>query len=409
MPSFHRIQYAPWLSAGKSWLCVLGWLTVSAHALAAAKDLQPASDSQVIETLAPRSTSAASAATTAAAKDPQAAASQAAEVARQWINQSRQSGDPRYLGRAQGVLAPWWDKADAPPELAILQATVQQSRHEFDAARNTLAAALARDPSQSQGWLTLATLERLAGRYAAASAACERIVQPPAVLTRALQPQTALYRQACLLETRSLQGQQDQARDAWLLAIGQSKDAALQSWLLSLLAESEERAGRTDAAIGYYKDSLARAPDGYTALALADALLRTGKPAAALAVLAQQNATDAVLLRRAYAYKRLGDARWQALLADLQERFAQLNARGDNPALHAREAAQAALWLEGNPAKALQAAELNLTLQKEPLDWALALQSAAAAKQSAKLAALRQQLAATGLKDVRLLADQKAQ
>jgi tetratricopeptide (TPR) repeat protein len=399
MPSFHRIQHATLPSAGKNWLFALCWLAISAQAMAAALDLQPKSDSQVIETLAPRTNNAVSAASTVAAKDPQAVVSQAAQAARQWINQTRQSGDPRYLGRAQGVLAPWWDKADAPPELAILQATVQQSRHEFDAARITLAAALARDPSQSQGWLTLATLERLAGRYAAASAACERIAQP----------QAALYRQACLLETRSLQGQQSQARDAWLLAIGQSKDAALQSWLLSLLAESEERAGRTDAAIGYYKQSLARAPDGYTALALADALLRTGKPAAAIEVLAQQNATDAVLLRRAYAYKLIGDARWKSLLRDLQERFAELNARGDDPALHARESAQAALWLEGDAAKALQAAELNLTLQKEPLDWALALQSAAAAKQSAKLAALRQQLAATGLKDVRLLSDQTTQ
>lgn len=371
-------------------LCALLLATVPA-AHAAPQDIQPRSDAQVIETLAPRATSPV--APGGQPQTPEAAALQA----RQWISQSRQSGDPRYLGRAQGVLATWWDKADAPPELAVLQATVQQSRHEFDAARKVLTQALQRDPGLAQGWLTLATLERVAGRYSAAQTACEKIDAT----------QAALYRQACLLETISLQGQQDTARAAFAQAIAQSRDAATQAWLLSLLAESEERAGRDESALMHYRDSLARSPDGYTALALADALLRTNKPAAALEALQRQTPSDAVLLRRAYAHKALGDARWKALQAELAERFAALDARGDDPALHARERAQAALWLEGNAAKAWAAAQANLQLQKEPLDWWLALQSATLAKQTSALVQLRQQLAASGLKDARLAAWQK--
>jgi hypothetical protein len=77
-------------------------------------------------------------------------------------------------------------------------------------------------------------------------------------------------------------------------------------------------------------------------------------------------------------------------------------ALGDDMALHAREAALAALWLDVNPAKAWPPAEANLNLQKEPLDWWLALQSADAAGKAAELQRLKTQLAASGLKDARL-------
>jgi hypothetical protein len=91
------------------------------------------------------------------------------------------------------------------------------------------------------------------------------------------------------------------------------------------------------------------------------------------------------------------------LSTELQARFAALDQRGDDPATHARERALAYLWLDADAAKALQSAKLNLTLQKEPLDWWLALQSAQRAGQTAELARLRGELAATGLRDARLV------
>ena len=100
----------------------------------------------------------------------------AAQLARQDISVARQTGDTRYWGRAQAALAHWWDRADAPVELAVLQATVQGGRHEFAASRAVLATALARTPSYAQGWLNLASLERLSARYAESLAACEAVV-----------------------------------------------------------------------------------------------------------------------------------------------------------------------------------------------------------------------------------------
>jgi hypothetical protein len=353
---------------------------ISSAGYAAGRDWQPTSDSQVVETLPARVRTSVS--------TPQAAAL----AARQAITLARQTADTRYLGRAQSSLARWWGKADAPVELAVLQATVHQSRHEFSAARAVLVQALQREPQHAQGRLTLATLDRLEGNYPAAIAACARVIQAGA----------ALHGGACHNETISLQGQHDQARSGLNALLRQAPDVEIQAWLRSLIAESEERAGKDAAALASYKASLTLAPDGYTTLAAADLLLRTDQAGAALKLLADQPTSDAVLLRRAYGMKLLKDPQWQAVATELRARFAALELRGDDPATHARERALAYLWLDADAAKAWQSARLNLTLQKEPLDWWLALQSAHLAGQTSELARLRDELAATGLQDARL-------
>ncbi|PTT40759.1 hypothetical protein DBR23_07635, partial [Acidovorax sp. HMWF018] len=170
----------------------------------------------------------------------------------------------------------------------------------------------------------------------------------------------------------------------------------------SLLAESEERAGRDDAADEAYRRSLADAPDGYTALAYADQLLRRNRASAALEVLRHQPDSDSVLLRRAQALRLMGDAAWQPLVRDLEARFAAIAARGEGLDAHARERALMALWLQGQPAAAWKAARTNLALQKEPLDWWLALQTSEQSGDAAAHQAVRQALQQAGLQDLRL-------
>src|ERR1700728_2858254 len=67
----------------------------------------------------------------------------AGALAQVYIQQSRLTGDLRYLGYAEAVLTPWVRKSPAVPAALVLQATVQQSRHEFSAALSTLDRALA--------------------------------------------------------------------------------------------------------------------------------------------------------------------------------------------------------------------------------------------------------------------------
>ena len=360
-------------------LCLVFWAGTAMAAFP--QDLTPGLDAEVVERLPER--------VSAAPATPQAAAT----TAQRWITLSRETADPRYLGRAQAALARWWGQADAPADLLVLQATVEQGRHEFSAARATLERALQTNPAQVQGWLTLATLERVAARYEAAEAACHNVARHGA----------ALYATACLLETRSLKGQHDAARNGFTALRQQvAGDAARRAWIGSLLAESEERAGRDDAADAAYRRSLADAPDGYTALAYADQLLRRNRASAALEVLRHQPDSDSVLLRRAQALRLTGDAAWQPLARDLEARFAAIAARGEGLDAHARERALLALWLQGQPAAAWKAARTNLSLQKEPLDWWLALQTSEQSGDAAAHQAVRQALQQAGLQDLRL-------
>ena len=384
MTNFSR--WTPWIAL------LLATVQLSAMAVTA---IQPSRDDEVLEVL-PEVTRSRPSRAAAAAKvvDPAAAALQA----RKDISIARQTGDTRYWGRAQAVLAPWWDRPDAPADLAILQATVQQGRHEFGASRKVLAQALARVPGNAQGWLNLAALERLSARYAEALAACDAVA-------RAGQ---AMYAVACQLETQSLQGQHQSAVQGLQALVAQPMDSSQRSWLLSLLAESQERWGRDRAAADAYTRSLALDPDLYTSIAYSDLLLRTGKTSAALQTLAALPETDAVLLRRAAAWRRLGDARWTGARTMLQERAAELERRGDDPALHGRELALAALWLDDDAPRALALARRNLLLQREPLDWWVAMQSARQAKDVSALAELENAIQAAGLQDVRLASSQPA-
>ena len=86
----------------------------------------------------------------------------------------------------------------------------------------------------------------------------------------------------------------------------------------------------------------------------------------------------------------------------LQERTAELKRRGDDPALHGRELALIALWLEDNPKAALAFARQNLVLQREPVDWWVALQSAKRVNDDAAMSELKAALRQTGLQDARL-------
>ena len=366
----------------------------------AATALVPANDSEVLEVLPaitrvrPASPASAARSTAPASANSGTSASTASTQARQYISVARQTGDTRYWGRAQAALLPWWDRADAPSDIAVLQATVQQGRHEFEASRKVLAAALARAPDHAQGWLNLAALERLQARYAASLSACDAVARAGQML----------YAQACRLETQSLQGQHQSAAKGLQTLIAQTQDAGQQGWLYSVLAESQERAGQDQSATAAFQRSLKLEADLYTAIAYSDLLLRTGKPSQALAALAALPETDAVVLRRATAWKRLGDARWRAARAQLKDYSAELVRRGDDPALHGRELALAALWLDGDGPAALALARRNLQLQREPVDWWVALQSAQLAKDAPALAEIRASLAAAGLQDTRLAA-----
>lgn len=317
-------------------------------------------------------------------------------LARRYLDEARQQGDPRYAGLAFAVLASWPTPAIAPDEVLLLQATLQQFVHDFEPAAVNLQRLVKRSPGNAQGWLTLATVRRVQGRYAESDLACAGLFAIGAG------PST-VYAKACQAENDSLRGEFQRARESvGGLLRSSSLAAPARNWLLTTLAESEARAGRAAQAEVAYKQAQAAQADPYTALSYADFLLDEKRPAEALVQLKAQTRTDAVLLRLAIAGTLAEAARARRDVAELRERMAVSNQRPDARTTHAREGAMFALWIDKSPRRALTLARENVKHQREPLDILVLAQAAAACQDAAALHEVAAMTEAMGLRDKRI-------
>lgn len=317
----------------------------------------------------------------------------AARLARLDIEEGRARGDPRYLGRAQAALAPWWDQASPPPGVRLLRATILQGRHEFAAALADLDAAVREDPGDAQAWLTRAVVLGVQGRHQEAARSCAPLAALAGPLTAAV----------CEAQVKSLAGH---SQEAYALLAGELARGSVapeaQAWALSTLAEAAARAGDTARAEKLFARTLALDPrDAYTRAAFADLLLDLGRPAEAAALVKEHGEDDNQLLRRVLAETALGSPGAPALASELSARFAASRLRGDG--LHAREEARFALHVEKAPDRALALARAAWQVQREPWDVRLLLETALAAGQPEAAAPALEFLQATGCEDPALV------
>ena len=319
----------------------------------------------------------------------------AVRVARRELDRARLTGDPRFAGLALSALRPWPDAAKAPAEVLLMRATLQQYLHDFDASVASLRLLLARpgEAGRAQAWLTLATVLRVQGRYAESDEACRGLAAAGADLHSA----------ACLAENAALRGEVAAARrsfEALLARPGLPRQT--QGWLLTSLAELEQRDRRSAAADAAWRRVLALGPDTYAAIAYADFLIAEGRPAEALATLKREPRSDTVLLRLAIAGRRAKAARAAEDAAEMQARIAQANERPEAKTLHGREQAMFALFVEQAPARALALARGNVERQREPLDLLLLAEAARASGEAAAIDEARRLKATVGLHDRRI-------
>jgi hypothetical protein len=348
----------------------------------------PPNDAQVVETLPTRVGGAAErraerAQRAALRRSPQSLPLALAS-ARQAIERSRQSGDPRELGLAQAALATWWDQASPPAAVRVLRATIWQRQHLFAPALKDLDAVLADRAApvglQAQAELTRAAVLQVTGDWAAARQGYEQLAGPRyAALGQAVQAPA----QAGLAELNSLQGRVQPAAQALGQLLKTSGPQQTDSaWLWLLRAEMAQRQGEARAGADFEK-ALSLNDDIYTRAALADWWLDHGQAGRAAKLLDGQQAADTLLLRLALAWQALKDPRAAQAIRDLGERYAAAALRGDPS--HAREQARWALDLMKDPVQALAQAQLNWSHQKEPADAWLLLRCAQAAGQPAAM------------------------
>jgi len=313
-------------------------------------------------------------------------------LAQFYIQQSRISGDLRFLGYAEAVLAPWV-RTDPPlPDVLVLQATLQQSRHEFTVSLATLDRTLAARPNDSQALLIRATVLRVLGRYPEAGLACEQF-------SRLVEPRLGAL---CTQSLRGMTGDLESAYSALTQISSQGWLNSERSWLYSELGEMAVRLGRNDDAQRWFERDLNLVPgDFYVRAAFADLLLRRRRPAEVLALLKGQESFEPLLLRIAIAQKQLGDPGLAQSSARLRTAFAAELQRGE--AVRRREQARFLLEVEDQPQLSLAAALENWTVQREP-DDVLVLVSAAKAAGSPAAAEPALKFARTqGQTDVRVM------
>ncbi len=299
----------------------------------------------------------------------------ACRLARRCIDRSRSDADPRYLGRAQAALGLWWDAPKPPVEVLTLRATIKQSQHDFTNALADLDAALKLEPRNAQVWLTRTTILTVLGDYAGARRSCMPLAQsaPGMIALTAAAGVATLNGGAeggCTLLCNAVRG-------------NPAATAEEKVWAMTVLAEAFERLGRISEAEDYFQRSLALKPrDPYLLGAYADLLLDQDRAPAAVTLLKDENRADGLLLRVALAEAAL-DPRPVACdshIRSLKARFEAGHLRGDF--VHQREEARFRLHLLHQPREALQLAEANWRIQREPADARILLETAVAANNS---------------------------
>jgi len=312
-------------------------------------------------------------------------------LAQFYIGQARNSGDLRFLGYAEGILAPWVAQSAAPPAALVLQATLQQSRHEFAAALATLDRALSARPDDAQAWLTRATILRVLGRYGEAHEACRRFS------LRADASLGAICQQSLL----GLNGQLGRAYEVLSAVSTQGMRDAERAWRCAELGEMAVRLGREQDAEAWFREDLQLTPqDFYVRAAYADLLLRQNRSAEVLVLLKGQESIEPLLLRLAIAQRQERNPGLVRSRELLDAAFAAENQRGE--AVHRREQARFLLEVENRPSEALVAALANWRVQREPDDLLVLVNAARAAGAPSQASPALEFAHWRGLEDIRL-------
>lgn len=314
-------------------------------------------------------------------------------LVQQYIQQSRNSGDPRYLGRAEAVLDTVFETQPIPVPVFVMRAILRQANHEFELALQDLNTAIRLDPGYAQAWLTRASIFQVRGDYNLARNDCQQLAKL----------RQYLVAQVCMAEIASLSGQASQAAQMLKHLAKQlpTNDTNNRQWIEGLLADIMTRQDDMRAAEQHYVTALKiTAADMFLLTSYADFLLDQNRPQEVIKLLLAHQAADAALLRLAIAANRIQHPQASAWKTELNNRFSDSRLRGSS--LHQREEARFTLILLQQPELALELARANWLLQHEPADARLLLEAALAAGKPEAAQPVLTWLQATGMQDVRL-------
>ena len=352
----------------------------------------PAQDAEVLERLpfragdtTARELSVLRAAVAQAPTDPQPAAA----LAHRYFDLAIAKGDPRYVGYADALVSRF--STSMPPDLLVLRGMVRQYRHDFQAALDDFASALAQDPDLAGAHAWRGAIYLVQADYASAAKECEALQRL----------QRAVLHGGCAGLTLAYTGHLDAAYKTLQLALAAASDPGHRLWLNTRLGEVAAWQGLPDVAQRHYRQALALdIDDGYLLAAWSDFLLDQGRPAEVVQLLTRWEASDGLLLRLAEAETLLKLPAAAAHVQALDDRFAAARLRGDTT--HQAEEARYELRLRQNARQAVTVAAANYRVQKEPRDARILLETAWAAQDRPAARAALDWLHSSGFEGVEL-------
>ncbi len=316
-------------------------------------------------------------------------------LARAYVGYGRDTGDARYLGRAQAVIGPLLLRRPPPDDALLVAATIFQSRHQFIESRRLLDGLVRRRPDHAQAWLTLSSVALVQGDMAVGRSACGHLLRSAGVLVTA----------GCSTAWATVNGHAKDSLDTLdrLLALEPSAPPDILAWVHGLQADAARYSGQSARAEAEFRNALLYAPgDNFLLADYADFLLDAGRPADALALVKDYSQSDTSFLRQALAESALGLPVARAHVATMASRFHDLEQRGDSR-LYGREEARFALVLQHDAARALRLAQGNWTIQRAPEDIRIFLEAALDAGQPAAARGVLAYIAQTRFEDPRTL------
>ena len=254
---------------------------------------------------------------------------------------------------------------NVPTDALLLNAEIKEYRHEFTAALADLETVNEVSPHDPTARLMRSNIYQIQGYFEAAQTQC-----------RTLGPRAIAMSTICGLSLTSLSGDLEESYQALSKFVAvQRMPPEIETWALGKLADMSIRSGRLMDALTYFE----RMPTEYSQTSalrsqLLDLLLKMKKPSSVLSLVAADEKSDGLVIRRLRAMKMLGMA-WRGLQTDRLERYFELlESQLMNP--HAREVAYYHLYLTEDFEQAFAAALENWRQQKEPIDTLLVLAAA---------------------------------
>lgn len=316
-----------------------------------------------------------------------------ADRIQQLIDEARSTGDPRFLGYAERLFQQW-PESRMDDRLLVLRATLSQSLHRFEQAREDLATVLKHTRNRQhrvQARLTLANLETVQGRYTEAEKQCQALARD----------YPGLIAKSCRAQVAARTGKPRAAYRQLLMSLAGVDKPGMTSrlWAEGTLGDIAAQLGRDEAERHWRRVLSASPSDLYTRTMLADWHLRNGNHREVISLTDGYEQVDSLAVIRSIAMVRSDHPEQGNLTRQLRERFSEARWRGT--LLHQRDYARFLLDLESRPDQALEHARKNWQYQREPLDTRLLLRAAQAAGDRDTVAQLRQWLKQHGQADAR--------